>query len=139
MMGNFWNVNSLAHYRNTEEMGLGVFASRPISARQEILKDPIRTFTGSDTLKLRETEAYHILFVDRDHYTTENKKSPLHFAVGPISIVNHSDEPNCKVVWDFDVHDTMSSVALIATKDILPGDEFFISYHNIQEYNFHQN
>ena len=131
-----WVINENAFFQKTESMGLGVFASRDISSKEVILCDPVRTFVEHDAEILRKTSAYHILFVDRQTFGMKGKVSPLHLAVGATSIVNHSRIPNCFVEWCLSNEIEESKVKLISNCPIKKGNEFFINYHNISEYDF---
>jgi len=131
-----WEINDLVSYAETASMGLGVVAQRRIEMDTEILCDPVRTFTGDDAARIRSTEAYHILFVDRETFDVENKRSPLHLVVGPISILNHSKNANCHILWEIGEDVRSPRARLFARRDILPGEQLVISYHNIEEYDF---
>lgn len=130
-----WAINDRVRFSETPEMGLGVVATRDIDANTEILRDPVRTFTGHETAVLRETSAYHLLFVDRDTYAPGGG-SALHLVVGPISMVNHDKNPNCIVDWSVGYGVKNPHAKLITTRKIPRGAQIFISYHNIDEYDF---
>ena len=96
----------------------------------------MRSFDGKDAQLLRKTAAYHLLFVDRTHYALKNENSPLHLVVGAISMVNHCKYPNCTLQWNIDPSECETCATLIAQKPIKLGEELFIEYHNIDEYEF---
>lgn len=131
-----WNINNLVSYANTPTMGLGVIARDDIQAGSEILCDPVRTFSKDEAEKLRSSEAYYLTFVDRETYGKGVKFSPVHLVVGPISMINHNRHPNCEVTWDIGRGVLNPKARLHAKRDILEGEQLFIAYHNIDEYDF---
>lgn len=131
-----WIINDRAYFAKTDKMGLGVFAAREIFAEEKILIDPVRSFEGLDAERIRNTNAYHILFVDRQKYTENSSGFPLHFVIGPISIINHCKESNCFIRWNLEPAGIESSAILIAKRKIYSGEELFITYYNIEEYDF---
>lgn len=130
-----WKVNDLVSYFETPDMGLGVRASTNIDRGVSILRDPVRTFSGKDASLIRQTSAYHLYFVDRGSYKCGTKNSPIHAAIGPISIINHDANPNSELRW-CKIGKVDAYVELFSSREIYAGEELFISYHNIDEYEF---
>ncbi|MEO9515993.1 MAG: SET domain-containing protein-lysine N-methyltransferase [Rhizobiaceae bacterium] len=132
-----WDINGMISYRNTPEMGLGIFATRLIVERTEITCNPVRTYKDKDAELLRKTDAYRMMFVDRDIYGPNGSNPPIHLVLGSISMLNHGDKENCMVLWELnEVKPEMSQAKLIAMRDINPGEQLLMKYHNFDEYDF---
>ena len=129
-------ITDCLEYRMAGEKGLGVFARREIRASTLLTFAAIRPVTGADAKILRSTEVFHHLFVDRRSYVKGQKFCNLHIAFGSISIVNHSDNPNCYLQWEYD--GMRSFVYLIASRNIAEGSEITIFYENVSDYDFAQ-
>ena len=131
-----WKINEMVSFIETRSMGLGVVANCDIPKETTILCDPVRSFAGRDSLLLRQTSAYHYLFVDRRTHSKDNLRPVLHLVVGPISMINHSNKANCRIQWNHQKTLSKSKAALVANRNISAGQELFISYHNIEDYEF---
>jgi len=133
-----WNIemkiNELLAYDKAGEQGLGVFAMRYIKKGTPLLIDIVRTISKGEKFNLRSSDIYHHFFVDRSQYDVNPQSCDLHIAFGPISMVNHSDSPNCDLKWS--LRGIFSNVELLALADIFPGEEITIQYKNIVEYDF---
>lgn len=133
-----WEINSLIFYGSSTQMGLGVFASAEIKPNQLILQDPVRSFEPLESALLKETSAYHLLFVDRETYAGKDNNCKLHLVVGPISMINHSDNANCSVEWNIAGNDYyLAKASLVSNRHIKAGEEIFIDYLNVEEYEFY--
>jgi SET domain-containing protein len=133
-----WEINNFICYGSTAEMGLGVFASMDIAPNSLILQDPVRSFDPIESALLKRTSAYHLLFVDRETYAGKDNICRLHLVVGPISMINHNSEANCNVEWNIaEDRDYLANASLVANRHIKAGEEIFIDYLNVEEYEFY--
>lgn len=111
--------------------GRGVVTLDSISPAGLIMCDAVDRYSGQEAKALRDRELYYHLFVDPDHYR-KHRQIDLLWAIGPISIINHSNSPNCEVLWrkssDFEW------VVLQSLRAIEPYEELTIFYTNIVEY-----
>jgi hypothetical protein len=130
-----WKINDFLCYTQTPTMGLGVSALVKIDKGTVLLRDPVRSFDGPDASLIRKTTAYELYFVDRASYSLGDAQSPVHAALGPVSIINHDTSPNAKLRW-LKTGEVNAYVELSSTVEIEAGEEVFISYHNIDEYEF---
>ena len=129
-------INEWISYGKTDDKGLGVFASQYIKKNTPLICDIVRTITKDEQVNLRDSEIYHHFFVDRSQYDVDPGGCDLHIAFGPISIVNHTNAPNCELKWT--LGGIFSNVELISSKDIFPGEELSIYYMNVKEYDFYE-
>ena len=127
-------INTHIGYRTAGNKGLGVFALCNIKATTIITSAIFRTIRKSDCRTLRSIDIFHHLFVDRRTYSDNPKDCELHLAFGSISIVNHGENPNCYLQWEY--NDLHSFVNLISSRDIYIDEEIVISYENISDYDF---
>ena len=125
-------INELCCYKKTDERGIGVFSNQSIAKGVMIVKDIFSTIKGTDKQKLMTTQQYHFLFVDRKNYQKNRDTCDLHIIFGPISIVNHSERPNCFLKWIYE--DEVPTVELVSAQKIEEGVELFIRYKNSDEY-----
>lgn len=112
-----------------EGAGRGVFATRRIP-RGEIVSTChyVELATPDHAVEtLKETGVYWWAFKCRDGRTDR-----MTFALGELTLVNHADTPNVRIVEDRRAR-TLSAVAVC---DIEPGDEILHAYLNASEYNF---
>jgi|GEM_PF-4292886 len=130
-----WMINDMVAFTETRHMGMGLIAIKPIAADTEILRDPVRSFNGPDCDLIRKSSAYPLFFVDREAYTAEGSLPPLHLVVGPITMINHNKDANCAVSFAIYGEDNPHA-KLVAKRPISEGDQIFITYHNIDEYDF---
>jgi SET domain-containing protein len=117
--------------RNVVGKGRGVVACDRIPAGSFIMRDPVERYREEDAKSLRTHPLYYHLFVDPETYR-RSRDVDLLWAIGPVSIVNHADQPNCVVRWTNDA--VGEWVTLVALKDISAGAELLIRYTNIDEY-----
>ena len=98
--------------------GRGVFTTEPIKANTVIEIAPVIVVDANEREKLEQTLLYDYIF----EWGEDSKMAAV--ALGYISIYNHSNQPNCAYVMDFD-HQTISITTLF---DIEVGKELFINY-----------
>ncbi len=111
--------------------GRGVIAVEALSAGSVIIRDPVERYRCAEAEALRSHPIYYHLFVDPRAYGRAEQVDLL-WAIGPISMVNHADRPNCTIKWTAD--GAGEWVTLVAINDIAAGTELLISYTNIDEY-----
>lgn len=132
-----WRINDLISYRDTEAMGLGVFALAEIPESSVIVRDPVRTFVGKDAELLKQTDAFRMMFVDREAYDDGAPDAPVHLVLGSIGMLNHGKKSNCEVVWNIASSDDTNRFAqLVAKRKIVAGEQLLMTYHNAEEYDF---
>ena len=120
--------------RHAEGKGRGVFTTKILAANQDILCDPVERYAKKDARYLARHTIYGHLFVDPEHYGITESVDLL-WVIGLISILNHSDTPNCRVEW---LRDPLGEWALLRSiTNIPPNDELLIRYTNIEEYPDH--
>ncbi len=111
--------------------GRGVVTLTSISINSTIVRDPVERYTGEVARRLRDHSLYYHLFVDPRTYGN-TRDCDLLWVIGPISIVNHADNPNCSVHWQKD--EVGEWAVLKADREIAQGEELLVSYTNIDEY-----
>jgi hypothetical protein len=113
--------------------GLAVFADTFIPVGEVIMENMYRTICKSEKAALCSSEIYEYLFVDRQQYMDKTTlPCDLHLVFGAISLINHSNIPNCDLIWD--PTKDLPTVKLLSTRAITPGEELSIFYTNIDEY-----
>lgn len=105
--------------RDVKIKGKGMIATVAIKPDETICTCTAIRLSDFQSEELRCTSLFKYLFMKDDAY---------HLALGDVSLVNHSFEPNSKVLWQED------KIHLIATKDISIGDEITHTYSNIDDY-----
>jgi len=115
--------------------GRGVVTLDSISPASSVMCDAVDRYTGQEAELLRGRELYYHLFVDPDHYQ-KHRQIDLLWAIGPISIINHSNSPNCEVLWR--KSGGFEWVVLQSLRAIEPCEELTIFYTNIEEYVGHE-
>jgi len=103
----------------SKERGRGVFASEPIEAHTILEISPVLVFSMTDRKKAEETLLYNYIF----EWGEGHEMGAL--GLGYISIYNHSYQPNCTYLMDFE----NELITITALHDIAAGDELFINYN----------
>lgn len=120
--------------RHAEGKGCGVFTTKFLAGDQDLFCDPVKRYKNEDARSLARHSIYTHLFVDPRHYGLTESVDLL-WVIGLISILNHSNTPNCWVEWR---RDSLGEWALLRSiTNIPPGDELLIRYTNIEEYADH--
>ncbi|WP_298938232.1 SET domain-containing protein [uncultured Ruegeria sp.] len=111
--------------------GLGLFASESFTANDEILASNYRSISGTEMRVLRDNDIdlALYLFADRSGVKVSPDTCEYHYVFGPIPMLNHSNSPNCALVWDEE--GSVKTVRLLAKMEIKQGDELFIEYENL--------
>lgn len=115
--------------------GRGIISLNSITSGRLIMCDAVDRYSGREAKALKERDIYYHLFVDPEHYH-QFREIDLLWAIGPISIVNHSNTPNCEVVWH--KNKGYEWVILKSIKNIKKKEELTIFYTNIEEYAGHE-
>ncbi|TIN17604.1 MAG: SET domain-containing protein [Mesorhizobium sp.] len=117
--------------RNVPQKGRGVFANISFKVGDLIERAPTWGFNGSDEKLLKCSGLFEYYFVRPAHSSIENQRSG-YVVFGLISLVNHSSNPNSKIVWLDE--DTGAWASIVALKEIQIGEEITHRYANINDY-----
>ncbi|MER9683700.1 SET domain-containing protein-lysine N-methyltransferase [Mesorhizobium sp. M0184] len=131
MTGGMGGQRNSVYVRNVPQKGRGVFANITFSAGDVIEIAPTLEFNNSDEELLERTELFNYYFVRLIPNSIKNICS-RYVVFGLISIVNHSSNPNSKIVWIDE--DTGAWASIVALKDIQIGEEITHRYANIDDY-----
>lgn len=111
--------------RESSVHGLGVFCLHPIYSGETIEECPIFT------LPIPKGESSSLLIDYRFNWPQGNEWHEQVVSWGYGSLYNHSESPNSYWVSDVD----RRTFKFIATRDIIPGEEIFIWYGDINYWN----
>lgn len=103
--------------------GRGVYTALPIKSGEIIESAPILLIPAQQVPIIQKTVIYDYYFV----WGPENKEAVL--ALGFGSIYNHASDPNATFIRDYG----SDSIVFQAIKDIEPGTEITINYHESPE------
>jgi hypothetical protein len=101
--------------------GRGVLAARAVAEGELLATDPCLMLTAADCTKLEETSLHGHYFA---HPETDGEGC---LVFGPISLVNHAAEPNCRLEWAED-EGAGWTVSLHARRALAEGEELTIDY-----------
>jgi SET domain-containing protein len=115
------NLASLVEVKQSPLHGRGLYAAANLAAGSKIGVWPALILSAEDTDKVRTTRLYHYVF-----FVDETAAGAMRAAVafGPISMCNHSTDPNA----EFEVDAGSATVTLTASRAINAGDEILIDY-----------
>ena len=115
------NQASLVEVKQSPLHGRGLYAAATLAAGSKIGVWPALILSAEDTDKVKTTRLYHYVF-----FVDETAAGAMRAAVafGPISMCNHSTDPNA----EFEVDAGNATVTLIASRSINAGDEILIDY-----------
>lgn len=108
-------VEPAVQVRDSPLHGRGVFTTRPIELGERFVVDPVFRIEAAERPHLDQT-ALH------DHYFEHERDA--YIALGPISLLNHDDDPNAD--FELDVH--ALEISLVARRPIERGEEVTIHY-----------
>lgn len=119
------------YVKSVPQKGRAVFANIPFHAGDVIECAPTWGFDDAEAELLDRTGLFEYYFVRHDRNI---KGDPYtgYVIFGLISIVNHSVNPNGRIVWTDQVSGAWASI--VAIKDINVGEEITHSYTNISAY-----
>ena len=121
------NARMLLRVHEFGSKGRGVVAAENISAGQLIERAPVLVIPAADRKLVDESIIFTYVFmwendtVEEDLYKHTGRAG---IALGYVSLLNHSYEPNV----DFVRHIDHNFIDLIAKQDILAGEELTIAY-----------
>ncbi len=95
--------------------GRGVFARRYIEPGERFCVNPLFRIPSEERRFLDQTALY-------DHYFEHDDDAFI--ALGPISFLNHEDQPNA----DFELDSELLQITLLAVQPIASGEEISIHY-----------
>ncbi len=95
--------------------GRGVFTTRPIALGERFEVNPVFRIDAAERRHLDQT-ALH------DHYFEHERDA--YIALGPISLLNHDDDPNA----DFELDVEALEISLVARRPIERDEEVTIHY-----------
>lgn len=101
--------------------GRGIVTTREVAPGEHLCTDPCVMITADDCIKLEYTSLH-------GHYFAHPESQGEGCIVwGPISLINHSPAPNCRLEW---VNDERVGwiVSLHAARGIAAGEELTIDY-----------
>ncbi|RUV81896.1 SET domain-containing protein [Mesorhizobium sp. M1A.F.Ca.IN.020.06.1.1] len=119
------------YVRNVSQKGRGVFANIPFKVGDLIERDPTWGFTSHDEQLLKRSGLFEYYFVRPTHESIENQHSG-YVVFGLISMINHSQNPNSKIVWLDE--DTGVWASIVALREIQVDEEITHRYANINDY-----
>lgn len=126
-----YDVSRSIYIQNVDGKGRGVFAGIDFKAGDIIESSPSWGFNQEDCNLIDRTKAFEYYFVRNDVSRDEHLMKG-YFVFGFISIVNHSNRPNAKIVW-VDRH-SGSWADIVATGTILVNEEITHRYTNANSY-----
>lgn len=131
MSGAIIDRRNHVYVRTVPQKGRGVFANVPFKVGDVIERAPTWGFNGPDEKLLERTGLFEYYFIRPTSKSVKSQRSG-YVVFGLISIVNHSSNPNSKIVWIDE--DTGAWASIVALKDIKVGEEITHSYANISDY-----
>jgi SET domain-containing protein len=97
--------------------GRGVFAREPIAAGEVVEVAPVLIVPAAEIEALNGTTL-------RDHWYGWGEDGDAAVGLGHASLYNHAAEPSC----DYEAHETMDALVLVARRDIRQDEELTIDY-----------
>lgn len=131
MTGAIGDRRNPVYVRNVPQKGRGVFANIPFKVGDLIERAPTWGFNSSEEKLLERTGLFEYYFVRLIPKPKKTERSG-YVVFGLISIVNHSANPNSRIVWIDE--DTGAWASIVALKDIQVGEEITHKYTNINDY-----
>ncbi|WP_287236590.1 SET domain-containing protein-lysine N-methyltransferase [Mesorhizobium sp.] len=119
------------HVKNVPGKGRGVFANVPFKAGDIIERAPTWGFDDAEKNVLDSTGLFEYYFIRHDRQL-KNDPAAGYVVFGSISVVNHSFNPNAKIVWSDE--DSGAWARIVAIKDINVDEEITHRYTNISAY-----
>ncbi|MER9751757.1 SET domain-containing protein-lysine N-methyltransferase [Mesorhizobium sp. M0140] len=123
--------SNAVYIKNVPRKGRGVFSNISFNVGEVIERAPTWGFDDAVAKLLDDTELFEYYFVRED--IRQIKELIARYVVfGFISIVNHSINPNTKIVWADEDSGTWASI--VAIKNIEVDQEITHHYTNIRAY-----
>lgn len=131
MVGKIFDRSNAMYVKTVPRKGRGVFANIPFKAGDVIERNPTWGFDDAQAKLLDRTGVFEYYFVRHDRHLKED--SLVGYVIfGLISIVNHSLNPNARIVWTDE--DSGAWASIVALKDIEVDEEITHRYTNISDY-----
>ncbi|WP_434725508.1 SET domain-containing protein-lysine N-methyltransferase [Mesorhizobium sp. RIZ17] len=125
------DCTSPIYVKNVHRKGRGVFANVQFKVGDIIERAPTWGFNDLEKRQLDRTGLFEYYFMRHDRQL-KNDPAAGYVVFGLISVVNHSFDPNGKIVWTDE--DSGAWADIVAIKDINAGEEITHRYTNISSY-----
>ncbi|MHC1949769.1 SET domain-containing protein-lysine N-methyltransferase [Bradyrhizobium sp. UFLA06-06] len=131
MVDKVFDRSNAIYVKTVPRKGRGVFANIPFKVGDVIDRAPTWGFDDATAKVLDRTGVLEYYFVRHDRHL---KEDPLtgYVVFGLISIVNHSSNPNARLVWTDEASGAW--VSIVATRGIKVDEEITHCYSNIFAY-----
>jgi len=131
MVDKIFDRSNAMYVKSVPQKGRGVFANIPFKPGDVIERAPTWGFDESAAKLLDRTGLFEYYFVRYDRHL---RGDPLigYVIFGLLSIVNHSSNPNARIVWIDEESGAWASI--VAIKDIKVDEEITHHYTNISAY-----
>ncbi|MER8485704.1 SET domain-containing protein-lysine N-methyltransferase [Mesorhizobium sp. M0340] len=129
MVDKIFDRSNAVYVKRVPGKGRGLFANIPFTAGDVIDRAPTWGFDQEAEYMFRRTGLLQYYFVRDDHSSSDLAG---YVVFGFISIVNHSFNPNAETIWTDG--DAGAWATIIATKDIMVGEEITHRYKNLSDY-----
>ncbi|MER8389943.1 SET domain-containing protein-lysine N-methyltransferase [Mesorhizobium sp. M1380] len=131
MVDKIFDRSNAVYVKNVPRKGRGVFANVSFKVGDLIERAPTWGFGDVAGRLIDGTGLFEYYFVR--HYGKPERDSMTGYVVfGFISIVNHSSDPNAKIVWADE--DSGAWASIVAIRDINVDEEITHCYTNISSY-----
>ncbi|MDH2406961.1 SET domain-containing protein-lysine N-methyltransferase [Bradyrhizobium sp. SSUT18] len=131
MIDKVFDCSNTVYIKTLPRKGRGVFANIPFNVGDVIERAPTWGFDDAAAELLDRTGIFQYYFVRNDRHLQGDSVTG-YVVFGFISIVNHSFNPNARIVWADDDSGTWASI--VATKDIKIDEEITHRYTNVSAY-----
>ncbi|WP_407169130.1 SET domain-containing protein-lysine N-methyltransferase [Bradyrhizobium sp. ORS 111] len=131
MVDKIFDRSNAMYVKTVPRKGRGVFANIAFKVGDVIERAPTWGFDDTQAELLDRTEIFEYYFARHDRHL---KGPPLtgYVVFGFLSIVNHSFNPNARIVWTDE--DSGAWASIVAIKDIEVDEEITHCYANISAY-----
>ncbi|WP_375784861.1 SET domain-containing protein-lysine N-methyltransferase [Bradyrhizobium sp. Pha-3] len=130
MVDKVFDRSNAMYVKTVRRKGRGVFANIPFKVGDVIDRAPTWGFDDAAAKLLDRTRLFEYYFVRPDR--NQGNSLTGYVVFGLISIVNHSLDPNARIVWTDEESGAWASI--VAIKDINVGEEITHRYANISAY-----
>ncbi|RWQ46528.1 SET domain-containing protein-lysine N-methyltransferase [Mesorhizobium sp.] len=131
MTEKIFDRSNAIYVKNIHQKGRGVFANVPFASGEVIERAPTWEFDKTAAKLLDLTGLFEYYF-GRPEKIGDNEYLAGYVIFGFTSIVNHSWNPNAKIVWDDG--ETGAWASIVAIKDIQVDEEITHLYTGISAY-----
>lgn len=131
MVDRIFDRSNAVYVKNVPGKGRGVFANVPFKIGDLIECAPTWGFDDVAGSLIDNTGLFEYYFV-RNRRKREIDHNTGYVVFGFIAIVNHSLNPNAKIIWSD--HDSGAWASIVATRDIKVDEEITHHYTNVSAY-----